>query len=580
MYVLLFALTLTLASCATQAPSDNIADSFKNEIEILEINHPTTVPLTVHTLPAKIVRFGPRGILNLQKGQQLLISGRVEAAKDQFIFEVPESARVFGFQSDYVSPRWWGARGDGKTNDTEAFQRAADVIQERGGGRILIPDGFYIVGGQYHDPTSKKPFKLLPKQILSLKDLRSPLIIEGDGTKKIKMQLQAGLKFGSFDPMTGKIFEPKGRFLDRDYASETGVVIDVSQSPSVHIKNLDLDGNLETMILGGSFGDQGRQLTACGIRLYNNTTVHIQDVDAHDHALDGIIIGHIGVTEKSPPYPHLIENVTSEYNARQGLSVVGGNSVIIRNSKFNHTGKKRFHSSPGAGIDLEAEKSIIRNVLIENVESINNTGVGIVADSGDSADVVIRKSRVVGTTHYSLWLRKPRYRLEDSHITGTVVNLFSKGSDAFIAKNTTFDDVDYISPEGINLGAYHPSSVIEMDHSGGQILFDGVTIIGTKSRPLWIDNGTIKNSTIILKKSDFKPGDFAILARETNLENVIFKFEPLTTPAPLTTPWYIAAGSCEKGATQRSHVQILSSMKGSSYLNWCSPRGRSGLVFP
>jgi hypothetical protein len=579
MYIL--ALILFLTGCASHPPSSVTSESIDNsEIEVLEVDRPMTVPTSVSTLAAKVVHFGPHGILNLQAGQQLHISGRVEAAKDQFIFNTPDGAKITGFQSEFVSPKWWGALGDGKTNDTKAFQHVAQFIQERGGGHILIPAGFYIVGGQFHDPASKKPFKLLSQPILMLKDLRSSLIIEGEGPSKVKLQLQAGLKFGSFDPITGQVFQPKGRFLDRDYASETGVMIDVSQSPSVHIKNLELDGNLDTAILGGSYGDQGRQLTACGIRLYNNANVHIENIDAHDHALDGIIIGHTGVTEKSPSYPHLVENVTSEYNARQGISVVGGNGVIIRNSKFNHTGKKRFHSSPGAGIDLEAEKSIIRNVVIENIESIDNTGVGIVADSGDSADVLIKKSRVVGTTHYALWLRKPRYRLEDSHITGTVVNLYSKGPDAFVAKNTTFDDLDYITPEGKNLGAFHSSSVIELDHSGGQILFDGVTVIGAKSRPLWIDNGTIKNSTIILKKSDFKPGDFAILTRETAMENVTFKFEPLTVPQPLATPWYIAVGSCENGITQRTHIQIQASFNGSSYLNWCSPRGRNGLVFP
>ena len=43
----------------------------------------------------------------------------------------------------------FGAKGDGKTNDTEAFTKAAAFFNDRGGnGTLLISKGIYIVGKQ------------------------------------------------------------------------------------------------------------------------------------------------------------------------------------------------------------------------------------------------------------------------------------------------------------------------------------------------------------------------------------------------------------------------------------------------
>src|SRR5687767_3043439 len=52
-----------------------------------------------------------------------------------------------------------GAKGDGRTNDTSAFQKAAKLIYDAGGGELTIPAGVYIVGRQYvkkpTDPDAK-----------------------------------------------------------------------------------------------------------------------------------------------------------------------------------------------------------------------------------------------------------------------------------------------------------------------------------------------------------------------------------------------------------------------------------------
>ncbi len=41
----------------------------------------------------------------------------------------------------------YGAKGDGKTNDAPAIQKAIDLCSKSGGGRVLLPGRTYFYGG-------------------------------------------------------------------------------------------------------------------------------------------------------------------------------------------------------------------------------------------------------------------------------------------------------------------------------------------------------------------------------------------------------------------------------------------------
>src|SRR3954467_3183207 len=65
------------------------------------------------------------------------------------------------FAQDYVVKdiKSFGAKGDGKTNDHEAFQKAAAYFNDRGGnGSLTISKGVYLVGKQnFTGGQPKKP---------------------------------------------------------------------------------------------------------------------------------------------------------------------------------------------------------------------------------------------------------------------------------------------------------------------------------------------------------------------------------------------------------------------------------------
>jgi hypothetical protein len=54
--------------------------------------------------------------------------------------------------SDGYSVRDFGAKGDGKTDDTAAFQKAMDAAHEAGGGVVLAPRGVYFFAGHLSVP--------------------------------------------------------------------------------------------------------------------------------------------------------------------------------------------------------------------------------------------------------------------------------------------------------------------------------------------------------------------------------------------------------------------------------------------
>jgi hypothetical protein len=191
---------------------------------------------------------------------------------------------------------------------------------------------------------------------------------------------------------------------------------------AVRIEGFDLDGNMKAYVLGGEWGDTGRQLSAVGIMLQGNVGgVTIEGVTSHDHGLDGIMVVHHGLGPRSPRYPITLIDVTCDRNGRQGLSWVGGTELTALRCRFTRTGRGKVSSAPGAGVDIEAENSVCRNGRFVDCEFSDNAGVGFLADQGDTANVRLERCTFVGTTAWSAWPRKPGFVFDDCLFVGAIV---------------------------------------------------------------------------------------------------------------------------------------------------------------
>ena len=124
----------------------------------------------------------------------------------------------------------------------------------------------------------------------------------------------------------------------------------------VLIENVTLDGNQSKLIVGGEWGDSGRQCHASGIVLDYVNDALLKDVVCRDHALDGITIlqGHPAVGDppfspEGPPTPHRLVRVQCLRNGRQGFPGAADGGSSAKTASSARPGEGRFPQAPGPG---------------------------------------------------------------------------------------------------------------------------------------------------------------------------------------------------------------------------------------
>lgn len=475
-------------------------------------------------IPANVdLRFMRHGQLRLDGGVNLTLEGRLFAEPGQHIFLVDEeTSEIRAPQVETVYPNWFGAIANDQGNDTRALRLTGRFINLRGAGAITFLPGTYLVGQQSLAGAFGQGGAWIPEPVLLIEGTTGGVDIVGNGAV---LRAAPGLRLGSFDPVTGNRFDPPSLpFFDISYQSHAyfGMVQLRDNSGHVRIEDLELDGNIFELELGGFWGDLGRQSAAHGFWAYGNDSVEINRVHTHHHGTDGLLIGYTGLEESDTPTPHRLREVISEYNARQGLSWVGGIGMHVTDSEFNHTGRARFSTPPSAGLDIEGEDAVIRDGLFEDSEFINNTGLGMVADSGDGGYSTFRRSVFWGTTQYAVWPNKPRLRFEDCEVYGTVVRAYvaTDPADGVVFTGCHFEDVPYPGA-----GVFTSTAGL-LELNASYLLIENSTVVANNTRGIFIDGTTtpetLRNVVVEHRYEGLDAGSFQSLMRGTRLEGVTF----------------------------------------------------------
>jgi hypothetical protein len=419
----------------------------------------------------------------------------------------------------------FGAKGDGKTDDHAAFERAANYFNKRGGrGKLVISPGTFLVGKQHYTKGEGGKPAYLGADLLRLSGVKDMVI---EGSRGSRIRYKDGLRFGAFNPKTGKAHEHGNNyFVKGDWAAIIGHCIFLDNARNVSIRNLELDGNNGKVILGGVYGDVGRQLPHYGIFIRNSKSITVEGVKAHHFALDGIC-----VSNKASDTEDDIKLLNSafEYNSRQGLSWIGGNDLKVKGCKFNYTGQGAFASNPGAGLDIEAEVGPVRNGKFENCEFINNKGAGMVADSGDGGYCEFKECTFWGVDSWAVWVRKPGFRFEDCTIYGSVVHGYNARTDKEATQfiDCHFEDKPYQGKEP------HGNFLVE-SNGVKRMSFTGSSFVTHKMKVAWLQLGKehqpeekyqFTDCRFTMYNDNLGKGDFIAVIRGIRYRDCTFEFK-------------------------------------------------------
>lgn len=361
-----------------------------------------------------------------------------------WIGQISDQATVAA--GNIFTPEMFGAKGDGTTNDTAAFQALGRAVSAVGGGTIQLRAVTYRVGEQRMLSKALDGYTFSPADILVIRGCRRPLRIIGN---RARLRCAPGLRFGVFDEAGARVDRPMPNLDPVGRATPYDQMIRIENcSGGVEITSLELDGNAAAAILGGRYGDLGWQLPAYGLVLENNAGAEIiRDVYSHHHLLDGILVrNHLG----SADVERTFNRVRCEYNGRQGLSLTAGTGYRFVRCVFAHTGRGVLSSAPASGVDLEAEAGPIRNLTFEDCRFVNNVGAGMVADSGDTAGATFVRCDFIGTTNCSVWPNKPSFTFSDCRFVGQVVACYSSENAPLATRfrRCIFTDDPALSPTG------------------------------------------------------------------------------------------------------------------------------------
>jgi hypothetical protein len=358
-------------------------------------------------------------------------------------------------QAGVFTPEQFGAKGDGVTNDHRAFAKLTDAVNAAGGGTVQLRKTTYIIGEQRPTLDRTATYYYLPSFLLAFSRCPRPIVVRGNGAR---LRCANGLLYGVFDQAGQPVRHPLP-YVGVGVATPYQYMILAEHcSGGIEIADIELDGNLKGLRLGGDYGDHGKQIPMNGIGLIENTGPEvIRNVYSHHHGLDGVMIDGL---DGEPPAgrrlpQRLIRGLRSEYNGRQGVSIVGGRGYVFEQCKFNHTGRAGVMSSPGAGVDIEAENGKKnRDFTFTDCEFIDNAGAGMVADSGDSEGAVFTRCTFVGTTAWATWAYKPRFRFHFCRFVGASVRPYGDASPDRAAQfhDCTFLDDPKLSPTGKLVG--------------------------------------------------------------------------------------------------------------------------------
>lgn len=334
----------------------------------------------------------------------------------------PGTSYTVNVKTDY------GAKGDGFTDDTIAIQNAiSNVTAHTGGGTVYIPAGTYMI----------------------------------DATR-----------VGGGDPN-----DSYGLAVGNNVTVNLGSTATLKAIPtsSGHYSIMRITGS-NVNIVGGTLLGERLQHTGTsgefgfGISTRGGSDIYMDSVTSNEMWGDGFIIG-AGTSNAYSSNNVTLCNVVADRNRRQGVSIIAGDAIAIKNSTFENTGTipgVQNGTAPMSGLDIEPDlNDTVSNIQVTNSNFTGNSDTGVVATLN------------------------PAY-----NGTGTAITNVTIDSNSFSGNNAHWVNVS--PPSSVVLlnlsGAKITNNTITTDYQDGIHLGQAGTVGNSPTTNSTITGNTIKNN--------------------------------------------------------------------------------------
>ncbi|MDP1832129.1 MAG: right-handed parallel beta-helix repeat-containing protein [Geothrix sp.] len=241
-----------------------------------------------------------------------------------------------------VKDALFGAKGDGVTDDTKAIQKAVDAVGGKG-GTVQVPDGIYLVNALAQSG-------------------RNGIVLRNNMT----LRLSGGAVL---------------KVIPNSAQSYT--LLAVTSVSHVNIVGGTLEGDRSTHI--GTAGEGGM-----GIQIQDSQHIVVQGVLARECRSDGFYITNTNTDVT-------FCRVGADHNRRQGMSIVGGTGILVKDSTFSNTGG----ILPEYGIDIEPNPGeTVSHITISGCTFTGNAGGGLAAGPAfvNRASAFVTQLLITGNT--------------------------------------------------------------------------------------------------------------------------------------------------------------------------------------
>ncbi|WP_158606366.1 glycosyl hydrolase family 28-related protein [Paenibacillus ginsengarvi] len=321
-------------------------------------------------------------------------------------------------ENDRYSVKWFGAKGDGVTDDLDIIQAAIDVVFALGGGIVFFPKGTYIVSPLLQTR------RIVPKNNVHLL---------GEGPNSvIKVKNDAG-----------------------DYWTIIGNFQTWPKVKNVSIRGLRFDQNPS----GNTTCNIDHRRTDYYWTQYCIGLFDYENIVIEDCTFDPICGWNTVVLNNASSTGAVVRNCSFNFVHARGFDGYD-NSAVYVNGKSHIVSNNRFYAAPGEKAMGAIETHTGKSVVSGNVSDGYVTGVHIQSSetSGENGDMSVTGNTFTNAVHAIQFWPYKQYSLKNVTVSGNTISLANAQKQRDMM---------------VGIGAF--PGYLPPDHTG---MFENITITG------------------------------------------------------------------------------------------------------